>query len=416
MDASALVSAVDEAAACLDGVAIRSPLQRSDRLSERYQAEVLLKREDQQAVRSFKIRGAYTKIASLGEAACERGVVCASAGNHAQGVAFACGLKRIRATIFMPTVTPEQKVARVRHFGGSYVDVVLTGDTYDDAGDAAVTFAARTGALPVPPFDDPMTIAGQGTVGKEITEDLAGGPEVVVAAVGGGGLLAGIATYVKHVNPSALVVGAEPAGAPSMTAALEAGRPVKLPAIDRFVDGAAVQEVGALTLAVFQRQVDRMVVVPEGKICTTAVELYQDDGIIAEPAGALSIAALDQLTPSLAGRRVVCVLSGGNNDILRYPEILERSLVYEGRKHYFIIEFAQKPGQLRRFVNEALGPNDDIVRFEYLKKNQKERGAALVGLELRDARDLPPLLERLEEVGINHRRLSSDELLYDYVI
>lgn len=416
MDASQLVSAIDEAAARLRGVAIRSPLQRSDRLSERYRAEVLFKREDLQAVRSFKIRGAYNKIASLGDAACERGVVCASAGNHAQGVASACALKGIRATIFMPTVTPEQKVARVRHFGGSWAEIQLTGDTYDDAGQAAVAFAARTGALPVPPFDDPMTIAGQGTIGKEILEDLEGGPDVVVAGVGGGGLLAGIATYVKHLHPSTLVVGAEPAGAASMTAALAAGRPVKLPEIDRFVDGAAVQEVGALTLEVFQRAVDRMEVVPEGKICTTAVELYQDDGIIAEPAGALSIAALDALAPALVGRRVVCLLSGGNNDILRYPEILERSLVYEGRKHYFIIEFAQKPGQLRRFVDEALGPTDDIVRFEYLKKNQKERGAALVGLELRHPDDLPPLLQRLDRAGINHRRLSTDDLLYDYVI
>ena len=416
MESSTLVTAIDEAATRLRGIALRSPLERSTRLSDRYGAEVLIKREDQQSVRSFKIRGAYNKIAALGEEARERGVVCASAGNHAQGVASACARERIRATIFMPTVTPDQKVARVRHFGGTYVDIRLVGDTYDDAGRAAVAFATETGALPVPPFDDPMTIAGQGTIAKEIVEDLPGGPEVVVAAVGGGGLLAGIAAYVKQAYPSALVVGAEPAGAASMTAALAAGGPVKLPDIDRFVDGAAVQEVGATTFAVFQRCVDRVLVVPEGKVCTTAVELYQDDGIIAEPAGALPIAALDQLAPAIEGRRVVCVLSGGNNDILRYPEILERSLVYEGRKHYFIIEFAQKPGQLRRFVDQALGPTDDIVRFEYLKKNQKERGAALVGLELRSREDLPPLLQRLERVGINYRHLSSHELLYDYVI
>ncbi len=416
MESSALITAIEEAATRLRGVALRSPLERSGRLSDRYGAAVWLKREDQQTVRSFKIRGAYNKIASLGGAAREQGVVCASAGNHAQGVAAACALKRIRATIFMPTVTPDQKVARVRHFGGPHVDVRLVGDTYDDAGDAAVAFAAETGALAVPPFDDPMTIAGQGTIGKEIVEDLDGPPEMVVAAVGGGGLLAGIAAYVKQAYPATSVVGVEPAGAASMTAALAAGHAVKLPEIDRFVDGAAVQEVGATTLAAFQRCVDRVLVVPEGKVCTTVVELYQDDGIIAEPAGALPIAALDTLAPAIEGRRVVCVLSGGNNDILRYPEILERSLVYEGRKHYFIIEFAQKPGQLRQFVDRALGPTDDIVRFEYLKKNQKERGAALVGLELRDRRDLPPLLRRMAQVGINYRQLSSDELLYDYVI
>lgn len=416
MESSALVSAIDEAAVRLRGIALRTPLERSARLSDRYGAEVLLKREDRQSVRSFKIRGAYNKIASLGEVARERGVVCASAGNHAQGVASACALKQLRATIFMPTVTPDQKVARVRHFGGRYVDVRLVGDTYDDAGQAAVAFAAESGALPVPPFNDEMTIAGQGTIGKEIVEDLHGAPDVLVAAVGGGGLLSGVAAYVKQSYPSAVLVGAEPAGAPSMTAALAAGGPVKLREIDRFVDGAAVQEVGATTLAIFQRCVDRVLVVPEGKVCTTAVELYQDDGIIAEPAGALPVAALDELAPAIEGRRVVCLLSGGNNDILRYPEILERSLVYEGRKHYFVIEFAQKPGQLRRFVDQALGPTDDIVRFEYLKKNQKERGAALVGLELRSREDLPPLLRRLERVGINYRRLSSDELLYDYVI
>ncbi len=416
MESSALIVAIEEAATRLQGIALRSPLERSARLSDRYAADVWLKREDQQTVRSFKIRGAYNKIASLGGEARERGVVCASAGNHAQGVAAACALNRIPATIFMPTVTPDQKVTRVGHFGGPRVDVRLVGDTYDDAGEAAVAFAAETGALPVPPFDDPMTIAGQGTIGKEIVEDLEGGPEVVVAGVGGGGLLAGIAAYVKQAYPSALVVGAEPAGAASMTAALAAGHPIKLPEIDRFVDGAAVQEVGTTTLAVFQRCVDRVLVVPEGKVCTTVVELYQDDGIIAEPAGALPISALDSLAPAIEGRRVVCVLSGGNNDILRYPEILERSLVFEGRKHYFIIEFAQKPGQLRRFVDRALGPTDDIVRFEYLKKNQKERGAALVGLELRDRRDLAPLLRRMARVGVNYRQLSSDELLYDYVI
>ncbi|MFZ0214587.1 MAG: threonine ammonia-lyase IlvA [Candidatus Dormiibacterota bacterium] len=411
-----LVSEIEAAARRLHGVAARTPLQPSPRLSERYGAQVYLKREDLQAVRSFKIRGAYNAIAALGDRAQARGVVCASAGNHAQGVAAACALGGIRSTIFMPTVTPNQKVARVRHFGGEQVDVRLVGDTYDDAGAAAEQFAATTGALPVHPFDDPLTIAGQGTIGQELLDDLPGGPDVVVAAIGGGGLIAGVAGAVTSQRPATCVFGAEPAGAPSMTEALRAGGPVTLREIDHFVDGAAVRCVGRLTFRLCQELVDRVVVVPEGKVCTTVVDLYQDDGIIAEPAGALAIAALEDLRSEIAGRSVVCLLSGGNNDILRYPEILERSLVYEGRKHYFVIEFAQKPGQLRQFVDQALGPTDDIVRFEYMKKTEKERGAALVGIELQDPQDLEPLIGRMREVGINFRRLSSNELLYDYVI
>jgi threonine dehydratase len=410
------VAAVDDAAERLAPVLSRTPLQVSKRLSERFDARVLLKREDLQEVRSFKIRGAYNRVARLTPEEAARGVVCASAGNHAQGVAFACAALGIRATIFMPTVTPLQKIERVQRFGKEWVDVHLLGDSYDDASEAAVDHCRGQGAVFVHPFDDPLTIAGQGTIARELIDELGAPPDVLVAAVGGGGLISGIASYLKTRYPSAAVIGAEPAGAPSMTAALRAGAVVTLDTIDTFVDGAAVKRVGELTFDICRRHVDEVVLVPEGQVCTTIIELYQNEGIIAEPAGALSVAALDSVAERLRGRTVVCVLSGGNNDILRYPEIMERSLVHQGRKHYFIVEFAQKPGQLRKFVDQALGPTDDIVRFEYMKKTNKERGAALVGIELRDKADLAPLQERMRESQLNCRLLSSEELLYDYLI
>src|SRR5207302_3811807 len=292
-----------------------------------------------------------------------RGVVCASAGNHAQGVAFACSELGLKATIFMPVITPTQKIERVKHFGGELTEVRLLGDSYDEASQAAVHFGQEQGAIFVHPFDDVLTIAGQGTIGKEIWEELEGQVDLVVAAVGGGGLVSGIASYLKPRNHAISVVGVEPAGSPSMYESLRQGRVVTLPEIDTFVDGAAVKTVGQLTFDLCRQHLERVVVVPEGKVCTTVIELYQNEGIIAEPAGALAVAALDEIADLLRGKTAVCILSGGNNDILRYPEIMERSLVYQGRKHYFIVELAQKPGQLRQVVDRALGPTDDIARF-----------------------------------------------------
>jgi threonine dehydratase len=413
---SELVSAIDAAAERIKPVAVRTPLQLSKRLSKRYGARISLKREDLQDVRSFKIRGAYNKVASLTAEERARGVVCASAGNHAQGVAFACSELGIRATIFMPVITPTQKIERVKHFGGELTDVRLLGDSYDDASQAALQHCEEQGAIFVHPFDDVLTIAGQGTIGKEIWDELEGRVDVVVAGIGGGGLISGIASYLKPQQDDILIVGAEPAGSPSMYESLRQGRIVTLPEIHTFVDGAAVKTVGQLTFDICRQHLERVVVVPEGKVATTVVELYQNEGIIAETAGALAVSALDDIAELLPGKAVVCILSGGNNDILRYPEIMERSLVYQGRKHYFIVEFAQKPGQLRQFVDRALGPTDDIVRFEYIKKTNKERGAALVGIELRDRADLEPLLERMKEIQLNCRRLGDEELLYDYLI
>ena len=411
-----MTRAIEEAEHRLQGIVSKTPLQPSSRLSERYEANILIKREDMQAVRSFKIRGAYNKIASLPPEDRKRPIVCASAGNHAQGVAFACAHLGIGGTIVMPRITPTQKIERVAHFGGEFVEIRLAGESYDEASQTAEEYCEQTRGIFVHPFDDIQTIAGQGTVGKEIYEATEGEVGAVILPIGGGGLASGVASYIKERNSSVAVIGAEPAGSPSMYESLKQGRVVSLPEIHTFVDGAAVRTVGRLTFDLCRRYVDRVVVIPEGKVCTTMIELYQNEGIISEPAGALSLSALDDAAAEIKGKTVVCILSGGNNDILRYPEIMERSLVYQGRKHYFIIEFAQKPGQLRQFVDDALGPTDDIVRFEYIKKTNKERGAALVGIELKDKADLEPLLRRMEQIALNFRPLGSEELLYDYIV
>jgi len=410
-----MTGAVEAAERRLRGIVSSTPLQSLKRLSQTFDANILVKREDLQEVRSFKIRGAYNKISSLSAEERNRPIVCASAGNHAQGVAWACAHLAIRGTIFMPRITPFQKIERVEHFGGAFIEIRLVGDSYDEASQAAHEYCQQSGGIFVHPFDDPETIAGQGTVAKEILDATDGRVDLVIVPVGGGGLASGVASYIKERDSSIAVIGAEPAGSPSMVESLRQGHLVTLSEMHTFVDGAAVRTPGRLTFDLCRKNVDRVVLVPEGLVCTIMIELYQNEGIIAEPAGALSISALQDagVTP---GQTVVCILSGGNNDILRYPEIMERSLVYQGRKHYFIIEFAQKPGQLRQFVDDALGPTDDIVRFEYIKKTNKERGAALVGIELKDKADLEPLLQRMEAIQLNARRLGSEELLYDYIV
>jgi threonine dehydratase len=411
----AMTHAVEQAERRLRGIVSNTPLQRLNRLSQTFAANILVKREDLQEVRSFKIRGAYNKISALSAEEHKRPIVCASAGNHAQGVAWACAHLGIRGTVFMPRITPFQKIERVEHFGGAFIEIRMVGDSYDEASQAAQEYGEQTGGIFVHPFDDLETIAGQGTVAKEILDATESHVDLVIVPVGGGGLASGVASYLKERAPSIEVIGAEPAGSPSMAESLRQDRLVTLSEMHTFVDGAAVRTPGRLTFDLVRQNVDRVVLVPEGLVCTTMIELYQNEGIIAEPAGALSISALGEAGVK-EGNTVVCVLSGGNNDILRYPEIMERSLVYQGRKHYFIVEFAQKPGQLRQFVDEALGPTDDIVRFEYIKKTNKERGAALVGIELRDKADLAPLLQRMEAIQLNARRLGSEELLYDYIV
>lgn len=408
---------IEDAAVRLSGVVRNTPLQLSPRLSNQFHARVYLKREDLQDVRSYKIRGAYALMSSLTPRERRRGVVCASAGNHAQGVAFSCARLDVKGVIFMPVTTPLQKIQRVRFFGGKHVDVRLIGDTFDEAQIAARVYARSRRAVFVHPFDDWRVMSGQGTVGKEIIDALGMNVDVVVCPVGGGGLVAGAGTYLKTINPRMKLIAAEPAGAPSLRASLRARRVVTLPALDPFVDGAAVRTIGRQTFAVAKWLVDKTVCVPEGLVCSAMIDLYQQEGIVAEPAGALSVAALSELNAGmLRGKTVVCVLSGGNNDILRYPEIRERSLGYQGLKHYFLIEFVQKPGQLKRLINQALGPTDDIVRFEYVKKSYKETGPALVGIELSRASDLKPLRRKLDRLGFRYQKVEQGHPLAGFLI
>ncbi len=387
---------VQAAARRLGDVATRTPLEHSERLSTLFDADVWLKREDLQAVRSYKLRGAYNFIASLSAADRAQGVVCASAGNHAQGVAYTCRRLDVTGHVVVPRTTPRQKRERIAALGGPRVTVMVEGHTYEEAHEVALAVAEKAGSVLVPPFDDPSVIAGQGTVGIEIVEQLGHAPQMVVVPVGGGGLLAGVAVAGAALAPGQLTIGAEPAGAASMRAALDAGEPIALDSIDTFVDGAAVRRVGTQTFEIVRALVHDVVSVPEGGVCTTMLELYQSDGIIAEPAGALAVAALANGVEVPRGASVVCIVSGGNNDISRYGEIVERSLVHEGLKHYFLVEFPQEPGALRGFLDDVLGPTDDIVLFEYIKKNNRETGPALVGIEVASAADVAPLLERMK--------------------
>ena len=406
---------INEAAKRLKDVVIKTPLQYDKRLSKQYSAHIYLKREDLQEVRSFKIRGAYNKMSTLSRGERKRGVVCASAGNHAQGVALSCSLLGIKGVIFMPVVTPNQKIDKVRNFGKEFVEIKLLGANYDEASKASKTYAKENNAVYVSAFDDEKVIAGQGTIGKEICDELKS-VDVVVSQIGGGGLIGGIAAYVKNSDKKIKVIGVQASGASGMYTSVQNDKVTPLEKIDTFVEGTAVGMVSELTLSLTKKYVDGIVCVPEGKVCSTMIELYQNEGIITEPAGALTVSALDLLKDSIKNKTVVCIISGGNNDIMRYQEILERSLVYQGKKHYFIIEFAQKPGQLKTFLNHVLGKNDDIVLFEYIKKNNKEKGPALVGVELKDRSDYDPLIKRMKEYEIQVKEIQSGDLLFNYLV
>lgn len=413
--ASVTADDVDAAARRLEGLVSITPLSRSRRLSEATGAKVLLKREDLQPVRSYKNRGAINLIAQLDEEVRARGVACASAGNHAQGVAAACASLEVPARIFLPRTTPRQKRDRVAAIGGEFVEIVVTGSTYDAAAAAAAEHAREVGATLVPAFDHPMTIAGQGTVTREIVGVLGHAPDVLVVPVGGGGLLAGGLAWLRERFPGSRVVGVEPAGAASMAAALQEGGPVALDEIDPFVDGAAVRRAGDHTYPIVRDGAAELVSVPEGAVCVEMLAMYQTEGIITEPAGALAAAALPALGIQ-PGQTVVAVVSGGNNDVLRYAEIAERAMVHEGRKHYFLVDFPQEPGALRGFLREVLGEDDDISLFEYTKRNNRETGPALVGIELGAADDLQPLLDRMEVSPIEVERIPPDSPLFRFIL
>ncbi|MCA0756410.1 threonine ammonia-lyase IlvA [Paenibacillus sp. N4] len=400
----------------LKDVITRTPLQYNRVLSERYGCSVLLKREDLQIVRSFKIRGAYHLMRSLSPETLEKGVVCASAGNHAQGVAYSCQTLGIPGKIYMPSTTPRQKVTQVNFFGGTHVEVILTGDTFDDAYSEAVAESQRSGMAFIHPFDDRKIIAGNGTVGQELMEAAETVPDFIFVTVGGGGLAAGVSSYVKIVSPATQVIGVEPEGAQSLRASLDAGQVTPLEHIDKFVDGAAVKRVGDLTFELCRDLLDDVVAVPEGKVCTTMLDLYNENAIVAEPAGALAISALDACRDKIKGKTVVCIVSGGNNDVDRMQEIKERSLIYEGYKHYFMVSFPQRAGALREFLDQVLGPTDDITRFEYTKKSNKDNGPALVGIELKHRSDYAPLVERMTKKGFQFLELNKDPVLFNLLI
>ncbi|WP_240375538.1 threonine ammonia-lyase IlvA [Bacillus piscicola] len=400
----------------LKDVVTHTPLQKNQVLSERYDANIYLKREDLQVVRSFKLRGAYHLMHSLPKAQMENGVVCASAGNHAQGVAYSCRALQVKGKIFMPTTTPRQKVGQVKLFGKEYVDVVLTGDTFDDSYKEAMSYCEEHDMAFIHPFNNEKVIAGQGTVGMEIMNDIEEPIDYVFCAIGGGGLISGVSTYIKSISPHTKIIGTEPAGAPSMKVSLDKNELVELENIDKFVDGAAVKRVGDIPFEICQTTVDDISLVPEGKICTTILQLYNENALVAEPAGAMSISALDFFKDDIKGKTIVCVVSGGNNDIGRMEEMREKSLRYEGLQYYFIIEFPQRAGALREFLHEVLGPNDDITRFEYNKKNNKPNGPALVGIELADSKDYHPLIDRFHKKGFRYHEINKEESLFNFLI
>lgn len=399
----------------LKGVVKRTPLIYNASLSEKYECEIYLKREDLQIVRSYKIRGAYNKISQLDADQMAKGVVCASAGNHAQGVALSCKLLGIKGVIFMPEITPKQKVKQTEMHGNGNIEIVLTGDTFDDCLREALIYTEAHGMAFIPPFDDYRTIEGQGTVGVEILQDQPD-IEVAIMPIGGGGLAAGTGTYLKQQNPNIKLIGVEPQGAPSMLTSINNGVNTTLVNIDRFVDGAAVKRVGDKTFAICKEILDDMLTVPEGKVCTTILKLYNEDAIVVEPAGALSVTALDACREQIKGKKVVCIISGGNNDIDRMQEIKEKSLLYEGLKHYFIVTFPQRPGALKLFVNSVLSKTDDITRFEFIKKTERESGPALVGIELKSADDYAGLLKRMEEHRFGVKILNEDPTLFGYLV
>ncbi|MGQ3679459.1 MULTISPECIES: threonine ammonia-lyase IlvA [Tenacibaculum] len=410
------LEAIQQAAATLQEVVAVTPLQENFNLSQQFNANIFLKREDLQQVRSYKIRGAYNKISSLTEDELVNGIVCASAGNHAQGVALACRKKEIYGTIYMPAPTPKQKVEQVKMFGGDFVDIQLIGDTFDDAYKAAKLLCDSLQKTFVHPFDDEKIIEGQATVGLEILEQSQQPIDYVFVPVGGGGLASGLSSVFKLLSPKTKIIGVEPAGAPSMKKSLEENNNIKLDSIDKFVDGAAVQQVGELTYRICRENLSDMITVPEGKVCQTILEMYNKEAIVVEPAGALTISALDFYQDELKDKNVVCVISGSNNDITRTAEIKERALLYGKLKHYFIIRFPQRAGALKEFVAEVLGENDDITFFEYSKKTNRENGPAVVGIELEKKEDLQPLIRRMKERSFYGEYLNDKPNLFEFLV
>jgi len=404
-----------EAANRVKDVVSHTPLQLNTNLSKKYECNIYLKREDLQTVRSYKIRGAYNMISSLPREELGQGIVCASAGNHAQGVAYSCYKLNVKGVIFMPSITPKQKIDQTKMFGGENVEIVLTGDNFDDCANVAKDYTKKNNMIFIPPFDHERIIEGQGTVGVEIYENLKD-IDYIMIPNGGGGLCSGVGAYIKSVSPNTKIIGVEPQGAPSMTLAFSEGKPQEVKTIDSFVDGAALKRVGDLTYEMCSKYLDKILLAPEGKVCTEILKLYTKDAIVVEPAGALSIAALDQVKEEIKGKNVVCIISGSNNDIDRMQDIKERSMLYEGLKHYFILEFPQRPGALKEFVTNVMGENNDITYFQFSKKNNKEKGPAIIGIEVEDPKDFENLRKRMDENMLKYTYLNDDQLLFNSII
>ena len=410
------IEAIDRASEVLSEILEPTPFIKNNNLSDTYEANIYLKREDLQMVRSYKIRGAYNKIRTLEPELLKKGIVCASAGNHAQGVAFSCNKLQIVGSIFMPTTTPKQKIEQVRMFGKEFIEIVLTGDTFDAANATAIAYAQESGKTFIPPFDDPKVMEGQGTIGKEILSQTRVKLDYVFVPIGGGGLASGLGAYFKQMSPETKIIGVEPAGAPCMKAAIEAGHQVELEHIDKFVDGAAVKKAGALTYEVCREVLDDIVIVPEGAVCTTIIQMYNKSAIVVEPAGALSSAALRFYADKIKGKNVACIVSGSNNDITRMEEIREKSLLYEGLKHYFIVNFPQKSGEILSFIRDVIGPTDDLVYIQYIKKTNKNFGPALIGIELAAKDDFAALTRRLDQHGISYEYINENNKLFEILI
>ena len=410
------VEAIEKASGVLEEILTPTPFQKNNNLSDIYDAEVFLKREDLQMVRSYKIRGAYNKIRSIDPENMKNGIVCASAGNHAQGVAFSCSKLQIMGSIFMPVTTPKQKIEQVRMFGREYIEIVLTGDTFDAANSAAITYAKENNKTFIPPFDDPKVMEGQGTIGLEILKQTDAPLDYIFVPIGGGGLASGLGSYIKQMSPSTKVIGVEPAGAPCMKAAIDNGGVIKLQEIDKFVDGAAVQQAGSFTYEVCKQVLDDIVIVPEGAVCTTIIHMYNKSAIVVEPAGALAVAALKQYKDQIKGKRVACIVSGSNNDITRMEEIREKSLLHEGLKHYFIVNFPQKSGAILSFIQNVIGSSADLVHIQYIKKTNKNFGPALIGIELASKDDFEPFLNRMKENGFAYEYINENNQLFEILI
>ncbi|WP_179351396.1 threonine ammonia-lyase IlvA [Winogradskyella vidalii] len=411
------LKAVEAAAERLRGIAHVTPLIKNAQYSKLFDANVYFKREDLQEVRSYKIRGAYNKISTLSTTQTENEIVCASAGNHAQGVAISCKLLKIKGTIFMPSPTPNQKIEQVKMFGEDYIKVVLVGDTFDDANQAAMEECERLNKTFIHPFNDEKVIEGQATVGLEIIDQSKIHPiHYVFVPIGGGGLSSGLSSVFKILSPQTKIIGVEPKGAPSMLTSIKNNKNTKLESIQNFVDGAAVKRVGDLNFEICKENLSNVITVDEGQICQTILDLYNKEAIVVEPAGALSISALEQYADEIKGKNVVCVISGSNNDITRMAEIKERALIYANLKHYFIIKFPQRAGALRDFVVDILGPTDDITHFEYTKKVNRENDVAVVGLQLKSPSDLEPLISKMKTHNFFGDYLNDKPDLFQFLV